>query len=133
MDKQTINFRVRYAETDQSGVVHHSVYPVWFEMGRVELLRSSGLTYKELEQKGFFFVIVDLYIRYRQPARFDDELELETSRSIQTKVTVEHDYRLIRRSDGELLTEGNTRIACINSKGRPCRIPQIMLEAIGAG
>ena len=133
MDKQTINFRVRYAETDQSGVVHHSVYPVWFEMGRVELLRSSGLTYKELEQKGFFFVIVDLYIRYRQPARFDDELELETSRSIQTKVTLEHDYRLIRRSDGELLTEGNTRIACINSKGRPCHIPQIMLEAIGAG
>ena len=132
MDKHTINFRVRYAETDQSGVVHHSIYPVWFEMGRVELLRSSGITYKEMERNGFFFVIVDLHIRYRQPARFDDELELETSRSSKTKVTVEHGYRLTRRSDGELLTEGSTLIACINSKGRPCRIPQVMLDVIGA-
>ena len=133
MDKHTINFRVRYAESDQSGVVHHSVYPVWFEMGRVELLRSSGITYKEMERNGFFFVIVDLQIRYRQPARFDDELELETIRSSKTKVTVEHSYHLTRCNDGELLTEGSTRIACINSKGRPCRIPGVMLEAMGAG
>ena len=132
MDKHTISFRVRYAETDQSCVVHHSVYPVWFEMGRVELLRSSGLTYKEMERLGFFFVVVDLHVRYRQPARFDDELELETSRSSQTKVTIEHSYRLTRRSDGELLTEGSTLIACVNTKGRPCRIPQVMLEAISS-
>lgn len=133
MDKHTINFRVRYAETDQSGVVHHSVYPVWFEMGRVELLRGSGITYKEMERQGFFFVIVDLHIRYRQPARFDDDLELETRRSNKTKVTVEHNYLLTRRSDGELLTEGSTLIACINSRGRPCRIPRVMLEAISDG
>ena len=132
MDKHTVTFRVRYAETDQSCVVHHSVYPVWFEMGRVELLRSSGVTYSELERQGFIFVVVDLHVRYRQPARFDDELELETRRGDKTKVTLVHNYRLIRRSDGELLTEGSTRIACINSKGRPCRIPQVMLEAIGA-
>ena len=133
MDKHTITFRVRYAETDQSGVVHHSVYPVWFEMGRVELLRGSGITYKEMERQGFFFVIVDLHIRYRQPARFDDDLELETRRSNKTKVTVEHNYLLTRRSDGELLTEGSTLIACINSRGRPCRIPRVMLEAISDG
>ena len=132
MDKHTITFRVRYAETDQSCVVHHSVYPVWFEMGRVELLRSSGVTYTELERQGFFFVVVDLHVRYRQPARFDDDLELETRRGDKTKVTLVHNYQLIRRSDGELLTEGSTLIACINSKGRPCRIPQVMLEAIGA-
>jgi acyl-CoA thioester hydrolase len=132
MDRQTITIRVRYAETDQSCVVHHSSYPVWFEMGRVELLRSCGITYKEMEQLGFFFVVVDLHVRYRQPARFDDELELETIRSSKTKVTVEHSYKLTRRSDGELLTEGSTLIACINSKGRPCRIPAVMLEAIDA-
>ena len=132
MDKHTVTFRVRYAETDQSCVVHHSVYPVWFEMGRVELLRSSGLNYTELERQGFFFVVVDLHVRYRQPARFDDELEIETSRSGKTKVTIEHNYRITRPSDGELLTEGSTLIACINSKGRPCRIPGVMLEAISA-
>ncbi len=132
MDKHTVTFRVRYAETDQSCVVHHSVYPIWFEMGRVELLRSSGLTYNEMERQGFFFVVVDLHVRYRQPARFDDELEIETSRANKTKVTIEHNYRITRHSDGELLTEGSTLIACINGKGRPCRIPGAMLEAIGA-
>lgn len=132
MDRHTIPIRVRYAETDQSGVVHHCSYPVWFEVGRVELLRSCGITYREMEELGFFFVVVELHVRYRQPARFDDELELETIRSSMTKVTVEHSYRLTRRSDGELLTEGSTLIACINGKGRPCRIPRVMLEAIDA-
>jgi len=132
MNKQTITARVRYAETDQSCVVHHSVYPIWFETGRIELLRSCGVTYSDMEQHGFYFVVVDLHVRYRQPARFDDELDIETSRGNKTKVTIEHNYRITRRSDGELLTEGSTLIACINSKGRPCRIPNVMLEAIDA-
>lgn len=131
IQKQTITFRVRYAETDQCGIAHHSVYPVWFEMGRVELLRSSGITHREMEQKGMFFPVVDLHIRYHQPARYDDELELETTRTDITPVTVEHSYRLSRRSDPELLAEGSTILACTNTKGRPCRIPRPVLEAMG--
>ena len=66
----------RYCETDQGGVVHHSVYPVWFEMGRTELLRANGLAYKDLEKVGVFFVVAELNIKYRRPAMYDEELEL---------------------------------------------------------
>jgi acyl-CoA thioester hydrolase len=69
----------RYAETDQGGVVHHSVYPVWFEMGRTELLRANNVVYKDLEDAGVFFVVVELYIKYRRPAKYDEKLQLETS------------------------------------------------------
>ncbi|MHC4498476.1 MAG: acyl-CoA thioesterase, partial [Planctomycetota bacterium] len=72
----TITIAARYAETDQGGVVHHSVYPVWFEMGRTELLRANGLAYKDLEKAGVFFVVAELCVKYRQPAKYDEQLQL---------------------------------------------------------
>jgi acyl-CoA thioester hydrolase len=122
----TIKVVPRYAETDRGGVVHHSVYPVWFEMGRTELLRANGVAYKDLEAAGIFFVVADLHIKYRRPALYDDQLELETTNSKVTPAKVEHTYRLIRRRDGLLLAEGSSVLACVNAQGRIRRVPEFM-------
>lgn len=74
----TIEIRVRYAETDQMGIAHHSNYPRWFEVGRIELLARAGLSYRELEARGLFLPVLELGIKYLQPCRFDDLLALET-------------------------------------------------------
>jgi len=116
----------RYAETDQAGVVHHSVYPVWFEMGRTELLRANGLAYRELEKAGVFFVVVELHIRYRRPARYDEQLRLETRCSQVTASKVEHVYTLSRADDGQVLAEGSSVLACVDGQGRIRRMPEFM-------
>ena len=126
IQSHTITIVPRYAETDQGGVVHHSVYPVWFEMGRTELLRANGLAYKELERAGIFFVVAELHIRYRRPARYDEKLQLQTSCSLVTASKVEHLYKLTRCDDGLLLAEGSTVLACINKEGKIRRIPEFM-------
>lgn len=84
IQRHTITIVPRYAETDQGGVVHHSVYPVWFEMGRTELMRANGVAYRDLEQAGVFFVVAKLCIRYRRPAGYDEEPQLETTCSAVT-------------------------------------------------
>jgi acyl-CoA thioester hydrolase len=129
IQKYTVEIRPRYAETDQGGVVHHSVYPVWFEIGRTELLRANGLVYKELESIGVFFVMARLQIKYRQPARYDELLELET---VCTKVSIckiEHEYVLRRIADGVVLAEGASTLACIDKFGKVQRIPEYMYPA----
>ena len=113
IESHTITVVPRYAETDKAGVVHHSVYPVWFEMGRTELLRANGLVYKDLESKGIYFVVARLEIKYRQPAVYDEELELETRCSNMTSAKVEHSYTLRRASDGVILAEGSSALACL--------------------
>ena len=123
---QTISIVPRYAETDQSGVVHHSVYPVWFEMGRTELMRANNVAYKAIEEQGMFFVVAELRIRYRRPARYDERLELETTCSNVNAGKVEHSYRLMRCCDGMLLTEGSSVLACVDVQGRVRRIPGFM-------
>ena len=124
IQSHTITVVGRYAETDQGGVIHHSVYPVWFEMGRTELLRVNGLAYKELEEAGVFFVVAELNIKYRRPARYDEKLELETSCSAVTNSKIEHTYKLTRSCDGVILAEGSSMLACVNAEGRICRIPE---------
>jgi acyl-CoA thioester hydrolase len=126
VENHTITIVPRYAETDQAGVVHHSVYPVWFEMGRTELLRANGLAYKELEKAGVFFVVAELCIKYRQPAMYDQKLQLETICSTVTASKVEHTYKLTRCSDGVILAEGSSILACVNTKGKVRRIPEFM-------
>jgi len=124
IQNHTITIVPRYAETDQGGVVHHSVYPVWFEMGRTELLRTNGVVYKDLEQAGVFFIVTELCIKFRQPAKYDQKLQLETSYSDVTGCTIKHTYKLIRCSDGVILAEGSSILACVNAEGRICRIPK---------
>ena len=126
-----INIVPRYAETDKGGVVHHSVYPVWFEMGRTELLRANGLAYKDLEKAGVFFVVARLQIKYRWPAQYDEKLELETICSLVTASKVEHTYILTRCCDGIILAEASTVLACVNAEGKLQRIPEFMYPGPG--
>ena len=116
----------RYAETDQAGVIHHSVYPIWFEMGRTELLRANGLAYKDLEAAGFFFVVAELHVKYRRPARYDQTLSLETTCGAVTASRVEHTYKLTDPVTGMVLAEGSTILACVDRQGRLQRVPEFM-------
>ena len=118
----TLSLRVRYPEVDGMGFLHHSRYLQYFEMGRVELLRSLGHSYAELERQGVFFVVVKAQVAYRAPARYDEELTLITHLVRQTHVRYDHAYELRR---GEtLLAEGTTTIACVNRAGDVIQIPE---------
>jgi acyl-CoA thioester hydrolase len=118
-NRQTI--RVRYPEVDGMGYLHHSRYLQYFEIGRVELLRDRGHSYAELEKRGIFFVVVKAEIRYRAPARFDDELTLITRLVRATHVRYDHEYELKR---GEtLLATASTTIACVDRNGEVQQIP----------
>ena len=125
----TITIRPRYAETDQGGVVHHSVFPIWFEMGRTELLRINGLDYACMEKEGTFFVVAELQIKFRSPARYDDPLTLETSCGRVTASRVEHTYRLTRPKTGILIAEGSSILACVDRQGKLQRVPEFMIPA----
>ncbi|HEY8751760.1 MAG TPA: thioesterase family protein [Tepidisphaeraceae bacterium] len=117
-----ISFRVRYPEVDAMGFVHHSRYLQYFEMGRVELLRSLGHSYADLERQGVLFVVVKAECRYKAPARYDEELSLTTRIIKQTHVRIDHAYEL--RRDKTLLAEGNTTIACVGRDGNLRQIPE---------
>jgi acyl-CoA thioester hydrolase len=117
--------RVRYSECDPMGVVHHTVYPVWFEMGRTELLRMTGVSYRDLEEQGILLAVVRLEARYRQPARYDEVLQLETSLASVGRVKVEHTYRLLRGD--ELLATGATTLACLDQTGQARVLPDMLL------
>lgn len=119
-----IEFRVRYAETDQMGFVHHANYLVYFEMGRVELLRARGLSYRDLESQGYLLVVVKATVRYHKPARYDDVLRLRTTVTRVTAARIDHRYELYRGE--ELLAEGETTLACVDRAGKVQRIPDIL-------
>ena len=125
MTVNIIRIRPRYSECDPMGVVHHTVYPIWFEMGRTELLRMTGVSYRELEEQDILLAVVRLDVRYRSPARYDEELELETELKSVGRVKGGHEYRLKR--DGDLLVTGTTTLACLNRDGTPRLIPELML------
>jgi acyl-CoA thioester hydrolase len=127
----TITVVPRYAETDKGGVIHHSVYPIWLEMGRTELLRANGVAYRDLEAQGIFFVVAELRIKYRRPAFYDEPLLLETTCSNVTLGKVEHTYRLTRSDTGVVLAEASSILACVDAQGRVRRIPEFMEDRRG--
>jgi acyl-CoA thioester hydrolase len=101
--------RVRYAETDQMGVVYHSNYFIWFEIGRVELMRQLGFSYRDMERSdGLFITVVDARCRYKAPARYDDEVIVHTHLKNVRESVVHFGYELARAEDGQLLAEGET-------------------------
>jgi len=126
INSHAIKIQPRYCETDQGGVVHHSVYSVWFEMGRTELLRVNGIAYKDLEEAGIFFVMARLEIKYCQPAKYDEQLELTTSCTNVTTCKIEHCYQLKRVCDGALLAEGSSTLACLDKEGKVIRMPEFL-------
>ncbi len=125
--QHTTSIRVRYAECDPMGVAHHTAYPVWFEIGRTELCRANGISYRELEDAGALLAVVKLAVAYTRPARYDDMLTLETSLDRATRVKLEHSYRLLR--DGLVLATATTTLACIDRDGRVRAMPD-SIEAL---
>ncbi len=121
-----ITIRVRYAETDRMGLLHHANYLVYFEQGRTELLRERGLTYKDIEDQGFLLVLTKLEVRYRRPAHYDDLLTLRTTVERQTTVRIDHCYELLL--DSVLLAEGSSTLACVDREGRVQALPQLLAE-----
>jgi acyl-CoA thioester hydrolase len=119
--KGSLTVRVRYCECDPMGVAHHAAYPVWFEMGRTELLRSTGTTYREMEQAGAFLVIVRMQVSYKRPAKYDDEIRLETTMTDVGHVKIEHAYQLFRGD--ELLCTASTTLACVDRDGKARPLP----------
>ena len=107
------------------GVVHHTVYPVWFEMGRTELLRSLGGSYRELEASGVLLAVIRLEVRYHAPARYDDMLSLRTTLVGGSRVKLEHSYELVR--DQDRLVSGRTVLACLDQDGRPRPLPDSLV------
>ena len=117
-----IQIRVRYAETDRMGLLHHANYLVYFEQGRTELLRSQGFTYKTMEDEGFLLVLTKAAVRYKSPARYDDVLTLRTIATRTTAVRIEHGYEVYR--DGTLIAEGETTLASVDREGRIQALPE---------
>lgn len=110
------------------GVVHHATYPIWLEMGRTELLRATGTTYREMESAGHFLVVVKLELRYRRPARYDDLLTLRTHVVEVGAVKILHEYEV--RRGPEVISVARTTLGCVDRDGRACPMPAALRQAI---
>jgi acyl-CoA thioester hydrolase len=122
--------RVRYAETDQMGVVYYANYFVWFEVGRTELLRSLGGTYRDLEAEGIFLPVIEASCTYSQASRYDDELDIRTTGRLLSPVRMEFQYEVVRLADQVTTATGRTVHAALNPRGRPCRLPERVRTAL---
>ncbi|MGI8747541.1 MAG: acyl-CoA thioesterase [Deinococcus sp.] len=123
------SIRARYAETDAMGVVHHAVYPVWFELGRSDLMRGLGLPYAEVERRGTYLMLSELQVRYRLAARYDAELSLRTRLLEVRSRAAAFGYELRRGPD--LLATGETQHIATDHRYRPARLPDDVLAALG--
>lgn len=124
--------RVSYADVDKMGVVYYGNYLRWFELGRAEYLRARGKPYKEIEEQGLLLPVVEAYARYREPARYDDLVEIRTVVKDKSPVRVRFAYQVVRRNDGALLAEGHTVHCCTSPAGRPRRLPPELLALLAA-
>lgn len=116
--------RVRYQETDGQGHVHHANYLTYFEQARVEMLRAIGQSYREIEASGAMLVVSEMDVRYHSPAHFDDQLVIEVVLTRAKGARMEHTYRVFRQTDPDaVIVSGRSVVACLNSDGRPRRLP----------
>ncbi|ENK0557084.1 acyl-CoA thioesterase [Clostridium botulinum] len=105
---------VRYVETDQKGVVHHSNYYPWFEMGRTEFTKATGMKYTDIENIGVMMPLTESYCKYMKPAKYEDEIIIETSIEKLTPVKIIFSYKIIKKENNELLAKGNTTQAFVD-------------------
>ena len=123
--------RVRYAETDQMGVVYYANYLVWMEIGRVELVRAIGVDYNGLEQReGLFLAVVESHCRYLSPARYDQEVEVETWLASATPRSVDFGYKFRGLDSERLIARGSTRHVWLNRQMRVTRLPEQYLSLL---
>jgi acyl-CoA thioester hydrolase len=110
------------------GVVYHANYLVWFEVGRTDLLRQLGWTYRELELAGVQLPVIEVECRYHRPARYDDEIEIRTTGQLISPVRIEFDYEAVRLQDDVVTASGRTLHAAVTPDGRPTRLPARVKE-----
>jgi len=127
----THTIRVRYAETDQAGMAHHSSFLPWFEEGRVELLRSLGKPYQDFEAEGLHFPVREAFCRYWLPTRFDEVLTVSTMIEEVGGASIRFVYRIIRAADAALIAEGYTLHACVDDTGKVKRLPLEVRQLLG--
>ena len=108
------------------GVVYYANYFIWFEVGRCELLRAAGSSYEQIEASGIRLPVIEAHCEYRQPARYDDELEIRTKGVLLSPVRVEFRYEVVRVGDDAVCAAGHTRHAAVDLSGRPCRLPRAL-------
>ncbi|TQI71475.1 acyl-CoA thioester hydrolase [Gramella sp. Hel_I_59] len=131
MKSHETSVKVRYAETDQMGVVHHSIYPQYLEIARLNWLDTLGISYKSMEEEGIMLPVFELNLKYHKPVTFDENIRIETRLRQEPNVKIIFDYSLYNEQ-GNLVTTGYTVLVFMDAKTRkPVRCPKYMLEALG--
>ena len=126
----TTQIRVRYAETDAMGIVHHAVYPVWMELGRSDFLREAGMPYPEWERQGIMMAVSELKLTYRAPARYDELVTVRSWLKSGNRRKVVFGYAVDR--DGVRLLEGESVHLVVGPDGRHCTLPEAMLALVAS-
>jgi len=123
-------YRVRYADTDKMGFAHHANYFRWFEVGRSELFRQIGLTYKEIEASGVYLPLSEIHCEFKSPAQYDDLLIIKTDLDASLKATIQFNYQIYSEDENTLVARGFTKHACMDSNGRVVRPPDFLVDVI---
>lgn len=123
-------YRVIYGDTDQMGVVYYANYLRWFERGRGELLRASGIPYATIERRGMHFPVAELSCRYFRSAHYDDLILIETRLASISRASLTFTYRIMREAEGTLLASASTKHACVDDQGRIRRIQKDLIKAL---
>jgi acyl-CoA thioester hydrolase len=132
MTKNLTLYRAIYGDTDQMGVVYYANYLRWFEKGRTEFLRQIGLPYSSVEERGLHFPVIQVSCRYHRPARFDDEITIETILTALGRATLTFSYRLHRKEDELLIATGWTKHACVDVGGQVTKMPNDLASVMKA-
>jgi acyl-CoA thioester hydrolase len=122
------SLRVRYQETDKMGIVYHTNYLVWFEVGRTDLLRHHGMAYSQIEQMGYLLPVTDLECHYVEPAKYEEEIIVKTKVEFFNGVRIVFAYEAVRKADGALLAHGKTYHAWVDVKMRPVNMKKKLPE-----
>jgi acyl-CoA thioester hydrolase len=127
MQTAELTIRVRYAETDRMGLLHHANYLIYLEQARTEMLRDQGLAYRDLEDQGFFLVITKFEVKYRQSIRYDDLVTIRTTVARTTWVRIDHQYEIL--CNGRVAAEATSTLACVDRTGKPQALPEVLRKA----
>ena len=131
MDVNKIKVRVYYEDTDFGGVVYYAKYLRYMEQGRTEFFREKDISLAECQEKGFVFAVTDVHIKYKTSARYDDLLDVETTLSEVRNASLTFETKIYNQH-GKLLITSETKVACMNGRGRACRIPAEIMEKLNS-
>jgi acyl-CoA thioester hydrolase len=130
MLKHKTTCRVRYGDTDKMGFVYNANYFRWFEIGRSEMLRAMGVSYKSVESRGFYLPVSEMYCKFNSPSQYDDILLIETSIDKRYRAGMKFDYQIFCENGDKILASGYTKHACMDSSGHVVRPPKFLMDTI---